>query len=396
LELFKINQSIQPNQTKAQGRGTIFFAVETFALILAGNYSTIQPFSSMITFFEAALQTISIHKVGNKQLEETLTLSEAPLPVKDEVLGSLLMQYFLHPFEKVNEIYRLTHATGNLQLNEVFHFAENIFADAGSFHENSRQLAKHLYEIASHPRIKTGELYVVHFTGVQIEGELLEAVGIFKSEQKEPYLTVLQEANQFAMQYQQEAINIKKLDKGCIVFNTEKEEGFKVAVVDTASRTEAVYWMDEFLQLKVRNDNYNQTNNVLSVYKNFVTEKIDEAFDISKADKIDLLNRSISYFKQKDHFDMEEFSSEVIANEQGIALFKDYKKQYEQEHDAPIEDSFSINNMAVKKQARVYKSVLKLDRNFHIYIHGNKELIEKGFDAEKNMNYYKVYFKEEQ
>ena len=93
---------------------------------------------------------------------------------------------------------------------------------------------------------------------------------------------------------------------------------------------------------------------------------------------------------------MDEFSNEVIGSEQGIALFKDYKKQQENDFDSPLEDSFSINNMAVKKQARVYKSVLKLDRNFHIYIHGNKELIEKGFDAERNMNYYKVFFKEEQ
>ena len=350
----------------------------------------------MITFFEAALQQLSIHKVGNKQLGEPLTLSEQPLQLQDEVLESLLMQYFLQPFEKVNEIYRFTHSSGNLRLNEVYHFAENIFEDKDSFHESSEQLAKLLYEKADHPKIKSGELYVVQFTNLQIEGELIQAVGIFKSENKEPYLTVSQEKRGFSLQYQQEAINIKKLDKGCIIFNTEKKEGYKVAVIDHTNRSEAVYWMDEFLQLKVRNDNYNQTNNVLSVYKTFVTEKIDADFDISKADKIDMLNRSIKYFKEKDHFNMDEFSNEVIGNDEGIALFKDYKKQYEQDFDAPIDDSFSINNVAVKKQARVYKSVLKLDRNFHIYIHGNKELIEKGFDAERNMNYYKVYFKEEQ
>jgi hypothetical protein len=350
----------------------------------------------MITFFEAALERIAIHKVGNKQLEEPLILSEQPLQLEDEVLGSLLMQYFLQPFEKVNEIYRLTHSTGNLHLNEVYHFAEKIFDNKESFHESSEQLAKLLYEKAGHPKIKSGELYVVYFTSLQMEGELLEAIGIFKSENKEPYLTVSQEEHGFALQYQQEAINIKKLDKGCIILNAEKEEGYKVAVIDHTNRSEAVYWMDEFLQLKVRNDNYNQTNNVLSVYKTFVTEKIEEDFDISKADKIDMLNRSIKYFKEKDHFNMDEFSNEVIGSEEGIALFKDYKKQYEQDFDAPIDDSFSINNVAVKKQARVYKSVLKLDRNFHIYIHGNKELIEKGFDAERNLNYYKVYFKEEQ
>lgn len=90
-----------------------------------------------------------------------------------------------------------------------------------------------------------------------------------------------------------------------------------------------------------------------------------------------------------------DFGNEVIGNEQGIALFNAYKIQQQQHLDAPLQDQFAIHNSAVKKQARVYKSVLKLDKNFHIYIHGNNELIEKGFDEEKNMNFYKVYFREE-
>lgn len=350
----------------------------------------------MITFFDAALSQFSIHKAGNRLMDEPIVLSDNPVQLNDEILGGLLMQYFLQPFEKVNEIYRLFHPTGDLQLNTIFHFAEIIFNNPQSFHHCSQQITKHLFDISSHPKIKSGELYVCHFSQLQMEGELMDAIGIFKSENKEPYLTVLQQEKAFEIRYEQEAINIKKLDKGCLIFNTEKEEGYRVAVVDHTNRSEAVYWMDEFLKLKVRNDNYNQTQNVLSAYKNFVSNKIEEEFDISKADKIDLLNRSIKYFKEKDHFDLDEFSSDVIGNPQGIAAFKNYKTAYETEFDCPIENSFSISDLAVKKQARIFKSVLKLDRNFHIYIHGNKDLIEKGYDQEKKMNYYKVYFKDEQ
>jgi hypothetical protein len=103
----------------------------------------------------------------------------------------------------------------------------------------------------------------------------------------------------------------------------------------------------------------------------------------------------MKYFKDKETFELDEFAEEVIGNPQAIASFKTYKQQYEDEYETPIADSFEISNNAVKKQARVYKSVLKLDKNFHIYIHGDKELIEKGFDDDKHMNYYKVYFKEE-
>jgi hypothetical protein len=52
-----------------------------------------------------------------------------------------------------------------------------------------------------------------------------------------------------------------------------------------------------------------------------------------------------------------------------------------------------FSESAVKKQARVFKSVIKLDKNFHIYVHGNRELIEQGTDEKGK--YYKVYYKEE-
>jgi hypothetical protein len=349
----------------------------------------------MISYFESSILQLSIHKVGNKLLDEHLSLSELSLKTDDEILNDLLMNYFLKPFEKVNEIYRFDHPTGDLNLNEVYHFAQLIFNDKNDFHENSRQIAKHLYDISNHPKIKSGELYLCYFTNLQIEGESWDAIGIFKSESKEPYLKVIQKAKEFEINYEQEAINIKKLDKGCLIFNTEKEEGYKVAVIDQTNNTEAAYWIDDFLKLKIRNDNYTQTNTVLKVYKDFVTKKIDEEFEISKTDKIDLLNRSINYFKEKEHFDMDEFSNEVLGNEQGIESFKKFKKNYEDEFETEIGDSFLISDTAVKKQARVFKSVLKLDKNFHIYIHGNKELIEKGYDEELQMNYYKVYFKEE-
>jgi hypothetical protein len=253
----------------------------------------------MISYFEASLSQLSVHKVGNKAADETLTLSEHPIEVKDEMLDLLLKQYFLLPFEKIIEVYRLTHATRELGLNEVYHFCDQIFNEPEQFHESSKQLAKHLFDISNHPKIKAGEVYITFFQKLQIEGELHDAVGIFKSESKEPFLTISLQDKQFDIRYEQEAINIKKLDKGCIIFNTEKEEGYKVAVVDQTNKSEAVYWMDEFLKVKIRNDNYNQTNATLTIYKSFVTEKMEEEFDLSKTDKIDLLNRSISYFKKR-------------------------------------------------------------------------------------------------
>jgi len=351
----------------------------------------------MIYHTEASLKQLSIHQAGNKLLDDKYVLSDAPYEIQDDILEKLLKQYFLTAFEKTNEVYRLYHPSEDLKLNEVYHFVSAIFDDVETFHANSEQLTKHLYDNSNHPKIKSGELYVAYFEQLQIEGGLHKAVGIFKSENKEAYLKVAAKKNKYQVDYEEDAINIKKLDKGCLIFDTEKEEGYKVAIVDQTNRNgDAQYWVDEFLKLKVRNDNYNQTTNTLSIYKEFITDKLEESFDLTKTDKIDLLNRSMKYFKEKESFDLDEFAFEVINNEKGIEAFKTFKSTYEEESGNTIADSFEINNAAVKKQARVFKSVLKLDKNFHIYIHGNNELIEKGFDERMNMNFYKVYFREEQ
>ena len=349
----------------------------------------------MITYFEAQLNKISIHKIGNKSQSEPCSFSTEEVHLDDALVSTLLMQYFLSPFEKVNELYQFSHVSGKLELNEMFHFATEVFNSTDEFHEQSTQIAKHLYDVSNHPKIKSGELYVAHFKQLQIDGELLEAIGIFKSETKETYLKVYPDQKNFQVTYEQDAINIKKLDKGCLIFNTEKEEGYRVAVIDQTNKSnEAVYWTDEFLSLKIRNDNYNQTTNALSIYKDFVTKGMDDEFDMSKTDKIDLLNRSMKYFKEKDNFDMDEFATEVIDNTQAIESFKKYKSTYEEEYETEIADTFAISGAAVKKQARVFKSVLKLDKNFHVYIHGNNELIEKGVD-EHGRKYYKLYYETE-
>jgi len=73
----------------------------------------------------------------------------------------------------------------------------------------------------------------------------------------------------------------------------------------------------------------------------------------------------------------------------------DYKRNFESSRNFAIEDEFDIHLSAVKKQQRVFKSVLKLDRNFHIYIHGRRDLLERGVDEKTGKKYYKLYYDEE-
>src|SRR5690606_21905896 len=171
--------------------------------------------------------------------------------------------------------------------------------------------------------------------------------------------------------------------------------GYKVLVIDQTNSSEAVYWKDSFLQLKSRNDDYQQTGNLMKVYKNFVNEKLDEVFELQTADKIDLMNRSMDYFKSRETFDSAEFEEEVLGNPQAVSLFNDYKHSFEDEFNQPFQDNFNIATPAVKKMQSSYKSVLKLDKNFHVYVHGKREYLEHGYDEERGMNYYKLYYENE-
>ncbi|MDR0687903.1 MAG: nucleoid-associated protein, partial [Prevotellaceae bacterium] len=59
-------------------------------------------------------------------------------------------------------------------------------------------------------------------------------------------------------------------------------------------------------------------------------------------------------------------------------------------------ERFGISEAAVKRQARVLKSVIKLDKNFHIYVHGRREYITRGYDEKTGLHFYQLFFREEE
>lgn len=337
------------------------------------------------------IKSLSLHIVGNKLNQEEILFSRQPMSVGSEI-KDMLVKYFLHPF-KQTEYFNLYHDV-DLKYNEVYGFISDIFNEPNTIQEQSKNLAKHLYEQSNHPKIKNGEFYVVYFKDCIMDGETVDAVGLFKSENKDTFLKVYPSGDGFEIESQQ-GVNINKLDKGALIFNTEKENGYVVAVVDNTNKgAEAHYWIDDFLHVRQRKDEYYNTQNVMTLAKNFVVKELPKTFDVSKADQAELLSKTTQFFKGKDTFDMSEFANEVMAQPEVIDSFNQYKESYAKERDIEFSDSFGISDSAVKKQARAFKSVIKLDKNFHIYIHGDRQLIEQGEDNKGK--FYKVYYKEEQ
>jgi len=364
----------------AVGKSYFVLSTSYFALLMTGIESV-------------QLQQVIVHKVGNPTRGEELKLSANPLTLNDEIVRGLLTKYFLGAFNE-HEQYHFTHIS-DIALNEVYNYASRIFDNPKDFTSQSALLAHFLYTKSTHARVKEGELYIALFNDVPFEGEYIDAIGIFKSETKETFLKVFPHGQSWEV-IAEDGVNINKLDKGCLIFKKNRAEGYIACVVDaTNKQNDAQYWVNDFLQVVPYTNSYHHTDSALGMCKLFISNELSEKFDVNKSDQIDMLNRSMEYFKTKEQFNFSEFADEVIHHPEVIDAFTQYKQTYEQARQVAIEDEFDIHLSAVKKQAKVFKSILKLDKNFHIYIHGRKDLIERGYDEFSGKNYYKLYFDEE-
>lgn len=347
----------------------------------------------MFNYSNTKIKKLIVHRVGNKGQDEPLELSQRVLLDFNRELRGLLVTYFLSAFKKMafNHFYDST----DIGFNKVYMATSELFSNDANFLESSMNLAKHLYDCSEHPMIKSGEFYVAHFENCILNDEVLDVVGIFKSENKESFLTIHPEKGDFGIGYS-EGIDIRKLDKGCLIFNTDQEEGYKILSLDLNSSVEAKYWKKAFLGIQPSADEYHNTENYLTLTKAFVNSEYSDEIKAEKVDQADLLNRSYDYFKEQHVFNEKDFKSKVLKSDSLIESFDEYKRNSLSDKDFQLSSEFSISSDVVKKKSRVFKSVIKLDSNFHIYVHGARDLIEKGFDDNKGKSFYKVYFDREE
>ena len=337
---------------------------------------------------------ITVHRVGNKINGESLTLSQEELQLEDD-MKELLENYFLSAF-KSEEQFQF-YSDSYLVNNPVYSSVSEIFEDKAKFQWESENIAKHLYNAAENPRVQAGELFVVYFDGEPIESaegesKQIDYIGIFKTEKRESFLKIFPQDESFDIEKDQ-GISLSKIDKAALIYNNDKESGYILSVVDNNKNGDMYYWFEDFLKVKQRDDEYFHTQETLTVYKDFITQKLPEEFEVSKADQADFLNKSINFFKEKEEFKYDDFVKEVLEDENVIESFSNFKSDYEQDMQISIAEDFPINTQAVKKQQRHFKSIIKLDKNFHIYIHGDRKMIETGQDEKGK--YYRLYFEEE-
>lgn len=354
----------------------------------------------MYNFSEIRLEKLVVHRVGNKLREEGLVLAADEYSLTDGNVEELLLKYFLSAF-KDQIVYKFFHPS-DLHLHELYMYASSVFINQSSFFEQSINVVKHLYENSTHPQIKGGEFYMAYFSGCVLNEQTVDAIGIFKTERKENYLRITQQRNDFMIDAEQ-GVNIKKLDKGCIIFNTESVDGYRVAIVDNINKgaNEAVYWKDDFLRLTDVQDEYFHTQNHLALCQDFIENVYAPIHNASKTEQVVFLHEAVDYFAKNSEFHLDDFAAQVVKEPELIQQFKQHKELLEINQGLQATESFSISTPAVRSTKRKLKNLIKLDTGIEIKLRTPVEahesaLIERGYDQMKGMHYYKVYFREEE
>jgi hypothetical protein len=337
-------------------------------------------------------ENLAMHWVGNRQNGEAVQLSESG-PILPETLKARMIPFFLNTFRE-EEFFHFWHEA-TLSDNPIYTALCTVFEDKSRLQEESKKMALRLFEVSDHQDILPGHFFAVIFSGLMWKDQSVEAVGLFKSEIRESFLRTAYQKKEWLLD-EGEGINLKKIDKGCLIYRVNQEEGFWVQVVDHSQRGPVSrYWKERFLGIQARIDSFFQTKSALDLCRKFVTEKLPETFEINKAEQTRLLNKSVHFFKEKETTGLQEFAAEVMQTPEVIDQFNAYAETYENEKDFRFDDQFTVSGSALKKQSRVFKSVIKLDRNFHIYVHGDHRKIVKGYDESSGMHYYQLFFEEE-
>jgi hypothetical protein len=348
----------------------------------------------MINLFNTHIESLSIHRVGNKSRNEAIFLSENQYGLNDEIVP-LLKEYFFKSFrEKEENYFQFAH---DLEYNDMFNLATEIFTNPSSVHEVSKKITNHLFEQSNHPHIKNGEVYVTYLTNVSIDNNVVDAIGVFKSELRTDFLQFEEKDSNLEMVLQ-EGINLNKLDKGCLIFNHKKEEGYKILTVDS-NRYDARYWLEHFLAVDAFQDENFMTKKYLKFCQEFAKEVVFPAED--KKQEVMFMNRAVNHFAKNDNFEETAFLNEVMDNPDLIPEFKNYKADRGEKYSIEDVTSFPIANAAVSDARKSIKNVINLDTNIQIKLdfinpESAEKFVEKGWDEEKQMYYYLVYFNKEQ
>lgn len=345
-------------------------------------------------FRNARLVAMSLAKVGNPVRNEALRTSRQLCRFREEE-ADLLTHCFLKSFRSL-EAHQLHHHIG-LEQNELFAAAAAIFDDNAVLLEQGAAIAQHLHAKSQHPNIKSGDLCVALLDQIGVLGEPVQALSIVKSESRVPFLQISERDGDLVLTTEQ-GIYPDKIDKGCLVLNHGRADGFSVYLFDKGGG-DTRFWVRDFAGAKPVTDDGYLTRRFSELCVEFAKRGLPE--DTVAEERMEVASRAMDYLKETDEFDLAEFEEKALEKPERIAQFEAFKVDYEEERGEPVQEKFPVSKKEAEKAGNRLKSRMKLDVGVELkfssgFIHQAAHFLERGHDEDKGMEFIKIYYRKEE
>lgn len=317
-------------------------------------------------------------------LEDALVFGEEVLPQPEVLLEAAFTQLAFSKI-RVEQQYEFFHES-NLELNEVYTFAKNIFQDDHRFLEESKHIATHLHSVSNHPNINKGDLFIGLFENCLVGNETRRVLSIVKIDEKELFLDVKNVQNTMTVSGV-DGINVRKINNAAIIIDNGPKEDPTV-FLRTRRKEDIVYFQERFLKVKVADEAYEKTDLALQEMRKHILKEEN----YTNTEKLGLLNKTLDYFRTEEHFQVDDYIDTVFETpeESTRDIIVNSVKPYET----------IISESAIEKAEQKYKRKIKLDEHIEIVVNVRDieevdHFIEVGQDEETGRKFYKIYFEEE-
>ena len=334
----------------------------------------------MIKINKIELATIQV--VGNKTRGEGMSgaLTLADVSESSDFLIKLIEKSFtmddLKCFSYIESV----------ELNPVYQFASKIFEDKEAFLKQSVNMATYLYDQSVHPNIRSGELYVL-LLECEYKKNAVEAIAILKSEKKDPFLATDNDGREISVRTIY-GTGMKGLDKGCLILNVDKENGYVVGTVDnTNNGSDAQYWTDSFLHVTDCDDDYHQTVKLMDMCKGFVKQQ-DDLTDMERAIAA---KRTADVFAAGETIQVDALADMICEDDKLKLEFAADREAFEKQNGGFADEVNVVKKAAIRKPV-TKMTTLKLGADFEVKVLNPEAKIEGGIDKKSGKKYYTLYY----
>lgn len=347
----------------------------------------------MINRQDACLSKLVVHHIGNEANHANLRFAPECHMLDDLDLNQILISYFLDQY-KVPEFYQFSANNGDFSRHPLHGSITKIFNDSSLLYEESKKIALHLFEQISHLHETESNVYLASIQNILLEDEYVEAIAIVRADEKDSFLNVDSNLNKRSIKSSL-GTSIAKMVRGCLILNTEKSTGYKILCIDQAKGIAANIWRNEFLSVTPYFNSYRNTTEFIKLTAGFIKNNYTNEDSPNILEEAEYLQKTLDYVKQNDQISIDDYKDKVLKTSRVMEAFDLYTNDNNSSYsNANERNKIEVSELALKQYAKVYKSVLKLDKNFHVYIHGDHSKISRGVD-EFGRKYYQLYYEEE-